>query len=572
LLFSKFALVERGGVPVSASGDSIQQVWFLAWPAAALRHGWNPFITHELNAPYGANMMNNTSMLLLGTLAAPLTWIFGPIATYLTLLRVGFTLTALSAAVASKKLGLSWKAAWFAGLLVGFASYRVTVGQVHVFAAFDVTTPWVFYGLVRFAQRRWSVRRFGLVIGALIGFGGLISLERATRDSFMVACVVAILLVHRRSSRRELQNLLKALVAVGLVAGAILAVPLWYFQFGDFAVTGTKHSREFYQAFSTTIESLFLPGTGNVFHPFGALGKGAFLAGGFTNASYLGFGLMGLAGLGVWLKRGDVLIRSIAIADLIFILFSFGESVRVFSVEVPLPGALLTPIPGFSDITPSRWINEAIVATAFLGGVALDAGFAKEAKSQLKALTAALFGLTIVSFIPNKVIDRANAPAEGWFRSPTAAQVMAKNPVVLTYPYTFDIFNSSMLDQAASGINYRMVGGQAIVPGPPEYMNHVAPLDPPEVFSVFTCSYFGTDDPSIEFGGHPICPRPTLTPTTVRAFKQFVADNQVGVIVWRKTGAEPLVARNYLRAAFGEGHHDAHDLVEWWKFGASQRS
>ena len=569
VLFAKFSLIDRTGVPVSASSDSIQQVWFVAWPASAIRHGWNPFVTSELNAPFGVNMMNNTSMLLLGTLAAPLTWIVGPVASYVTLLRIGFTLSAFSAALASKKLGLRWRAAWLVGALVGFSSYRLTIGQVHLFAAFDVTMPWIFFCLIRLGQGKMSARRFGVSVGALIGFGGLISLERATRDSVIVAVVVLVMAIIRRTQRHEQMVLARGIGYVGATAGAILAVPLWFFQFGDYAVSATKHSKEFYQSFSVTIEALLTPGMGNVFAPYGSIGKGAFLVGGFTNGSYFGVALLVLAAVGFWLRRDLALVRFIALADAVFLLLCFGEQVRIFSVEIPLPGALLTYLPGLSDITPGRWMNEAIVATAFLSGVALDACVRKELGRRQQVVVFALCGLTIVSFLPNKVIDRADAIAEPWFQTPTGARVMAKNPVVLTYPSTHDFFNSPMLDQAASGISYRLIGGQAIVPSSTGGTNRIAPLAPLAVYSVFTCSYFGSDDPSIKFEDRALCPKPRLTPATIAAFRRFVVENHVDVIVWRSTGVDPVTPRTYLRAAFGEGHHDARKLVEWWTFSSA---
>jgi hypothetical protein len=143
---------------------------------------------------------------------------------------------------------------------------------------------------------------------------------------------------------------------------------------------------------------------------------------------------------------------------------------------------------------------------------------------------------------------------------------MAGNPVMLTYPYAYDFFNSAMLDQAVAGLNYRLIGGQAIVPGSPDSGHHIAPLKPLAVFSVFTCSYFGANDASISFQGRAVCPRPRLTASTIAAFRAFVDVNRVRVIVWQRTGADPMTPRTFLRAAFGEGHRDRHGDLEWWRF------
>jgi hypothetical protein len=53
----------------------------LRWTPFALEHGHNPFVTGHLNAPYGVNLLWNTSLLLPGLLFAPVTRTFGPVAT-----------------------------------------------------------------------------------------------------------------------------------------------------------------------------------------------------------------------------------------------------------------------------------------------------------------------------------------------------------------------------------------------------------------------------------------------------------------------------------------------------------
>ena len=77
--------------------DWAQEVWFLGWPAFAIVHGHNPLFTTWLNYPSGMNLMENTSMPLLGIVFAPVTWLAGPIVTYSLVLRLGMVTSACSA-------------------------------------------------------------------------------------------------------------------------------------------------------------------------------------------------------------------------------------------------------------------------------------------------------------------------------------------------------------------------------------------------------------------------------------------------------------------------------------------
>src|SRR5271163_451776 len=81
-------------VTTCGCGDTSLFTWFLEWPAYALSHGTNPLYSTHLFHPGGINLLSNTAEVGLGIALAPVTWLFGPIAT----LNVALTLSpALSA-------------------------------------------------------------------------------------------------------------------------------------------------------------------------------------------------------------------------------------------------------------------------------------------------------------------------------------------------------------------------------------------------------------------------------------------------------------------------------------------
>ena len=63
----------------SGSAGPGQMVWYLAWIPHAIAHGQNPFSSTSVLVPNGVNVAQNTSVPLLGVLAAPITVLFGPV-------------------------------------------------------------------------------------------------------------------------------------------------------------------------------------------------------------------------------------------------------------------------------------------------------------------------------------------------------------------------------------------------------------------------------------------------------------------------------------------------------------
>ena len=88
------------GHPTTATtcgcGDSALFLWFLEWPAYALAHGHNPFFSTALFHPGGINLLANTSVLAIGIPLAPVTWLFGPVATLNVASTLGPALSALA--------------------------------------------------------------------------------------------------------------------------------------------------------------------------------------------------------------------------------------------------------------------------------------------------------------------------------------------------------------------------------------------------------------------------------------------------------------------------------------------
>lgn len=99
--------------------DQLLLEWFLNWAPAALAHGHPVLVTNAIDAPGGVNIMWNTSVLALGTLAAPLTETIGVVHTMALLLTLSLALSVSTMFLLLRRWTSWWPAAWFGGLLYG---------------------------------------------------------------------------------------------------------------------------------------------------------------------------------------------------------------------------------------------------------------------------------------------------------------------------------------------------------------------------------------------------------------------------------------------------------------------
>jgi hypothetical protein len=94
--------------------DQQQTMWFLRWIPSAVERGLDPFVTHQMNAPTGVNLMWNTWSPAVGLALAPVTVAAGPVVAYNVAVVVAIALSALACFVAlrrSRRSAGRWSAA-----------------------------------------------------------------------------------------------------------------------------------------------------------------------------------------------------------------------------------------------------------------------------------------------------------------------------------------------------------------------------------------------------------------------------------------------------------------------------
>ena len=83
-------------VTTCGCGDAARFLWFFQWPAFALAHGHNVLYSTWLFHPGGINLLDDTSVVALGVVLAPVTWLWGPVASMNVALTLAPVLSALS--------------------------------------------------------------------------------------------------------------------------------------------------------------------------------------------------------------------------------------------------------------------------------------------------------------------------------------------------------------------------------------------------------------------------------------------------------------------------------------------
>src|SRR5207248_2665479 len=184
-----------------------------------------------LNYPVGANLAVNTSMIVMGTVLAPVTLTLGAPISFLVVLTLNLILTPYAwYHLLSRHVVRTRAAAVLGGLFCGYAPGIVSHanGQLNFTSGF--LAPLIAWRLIRLREpgRAW---RNGVVLGLLL----VVQFSMAAELTFFIGLATALFilfwsLLHRDRVRAAAPAFLRGLGVTAIVAGACLAYPL-YMQF-----------------------------------------------------------------------------------------------------------------------------------------------------------------------------------------------------------------------------------------------------------------------------------------------------------------------------------------------------
>jgi len=474
--------------------DQYLITWFLAWTPNALAHGANPFFTTFLNYPDGINLVQNTASPLLGLLAAPVTLLVSPIASYNLLIWLSFPLSAMSMYFVLRRF-VRWRVATFVGgALYGFSPFVVDQSLYHLILCFVPLPPLIFlstYELLRPGQR--SPMRWGLALGFLVVGQFFISGEICTTTVMMGVAGVLLVAVYRWKLVPVV--VLKAWKGV-IAATAIVALFLWYpvlvMMTGPYRYKGTANPG----GEGADLLSPLLPTSLERFS-FGHLGVlGSQLIFGNTseNGGYLGLPLLVLMILVLVRYWWKPWVRFSGLMVLIAFVLSLGDHLDVNNhrTTFPLPFQLLDNLPVLNIILQVRFGLFVALFASTLVALGVDemhtrrAGLSRDLQLSLPLSVRhkrswrtavplvrdwgpfAMGALCFVTLIPNFPLATTTATVPAYFTT-AAVDRIPQGSVVLISPYPSVFSPLPQLWQAVAGDRFKMIGGYGLFSTGPPY-------------------------------------------------------------------------------------------------------
>ena len=462
-------------VTICGCGDTSPTIWFTFWPAYAFSHGLDPLFSTAVGYPTGISLI----FAPFGVALAPLTWLFGSIASLNVALTVIPVLSAL-AMFALVRRWVSWMpAALVAGLFYGFSPFVLNnLTSTHVDLTLVAVPPLVVICLDELLIRQ---RRRPLPTG--FGLGVLLSLQFLVGTEVLVLLLVevaiGIVLVVLYVGRRDpavLRAHARAAVTGGVVAAVtmcvLLAYPVWLVVAGPAHYSGSIHPGLRLSSFGGTAQRFFLPAKPAV---HGAFSSAFFrIVGGYQgpvlSAQYFGLGVLivCIVGVAVWRRQR--------------ILWLFGLLAVISMFLVTSSGPWSGSLPVLKNVVPGHYVLFAYLAVAVLLGVIVDNtrnavndlsarsahGLAPASssgrRSPWRQLPGAAGGLAValVAVFPPAAYVSHGIPftvqpivLPTWFR--TVAPHLTDRPVLLVLPAPFSATTSKLKWTDASGRSYPLI-------------------------------------------------------------------------------------------------------------------
>ena len=477
-----------GGHPTTSitcqCGDPSQELWFLEWTPWALIHGHLPFLSNAIfTGQGGINELVNTSWMLPALALAPVTFLWGPIASFNVAAVVAPAFSAWCFFLAARRCTAFVPGQILGALLYGFSPF---VLQNEPFGHLNFTL--VFFPPLAFlllydllVDHRYPPRRVGIGLALLVIAEFFTSTELLAMSVIVMVTTLAIVALLRPSvARGQVGRVVVAGTYALVLAGVVLAWPVW------FTVAGPRHITGLVWAGSpdlgTSAGAAINPGasvhSASIFDIVGGYpGDVGPNAGPFHLPSLVYFGpllvVFLLVSMPLWRRR--TWIWTVALSTVLAWTFSFGTSLGTetgvtSTTRHPwwLPWRLFSHLPLVANILPTRF---AVLAT---GGVALLFTVSLDAWRDLLAdrhwnttgtsvlLTAAgaltLVPVALAAPVPFVV---TSTPPPAWFTD--SAPRLPLGTVVLVLPFEGQ---QAMGWQAQTGLHFDLAGGFGVVPGP----------------------------------------------------------------------------------------------------------
>jgi hypothetical protein len=446
-------------------GDAARFLWFFEWPAYALAHGHDVLYSTWLFHPGGINLLDDTSVVALGTVLAPVTWAFGPVASMDVALTLAPALSAL-AMFALLRRWVRWTpAALLGGLAYGFSPFVVTelaLGQLNI--AFLAVPPLIVLVLADLlvTQRRPPWRN-GTALAGLVVVQFFVSTEvlviTVLASIVGTALVVGWAAVARPASVGPRVRGAARGAGVALGASAVLlAYPMWFLLDGPTHLVGPIWSYGATSRYGTTWSSFVSTGGLSYLRP-SMLRLGGYQGPVLVGLGYLGLGVVVAAVAGAVVFRGDRRLLLFGGVGLVAAVLSLGPG---HGYRVPWDA--LQHLPWVGDIVEVRFTLVVTLCVAVMAGLAVDHAHARLVERAPSwalpaswTVAAVVLAPTVVALAPGVPLTARAVVLPEWFAR--RGSTLPPQRVVLAYPVPFSGLQSSQAWQAVNTMAWSQAGG-----------------------------------------------------------------------------------------------------------------
>jgi hypothetical protein len=557
LFANLFAWLHGAGHELQQGGDLSQEAWFIGFTPYALIHGHNPLITTWINYPYGVNLMDNTSMFLPAVLLAPVTFLWGPVASLNVFLVLGLAGSATSAYFVLLRW-VTWKpAAYIGGLLYGFSPYMDGQGWGHLFLVFAVTPPLLLLVVDEIVvTQRHRVVRWGVLLGLLVAAQFFISTEVLSSELVMGAAAMTLLVCFRwRQVKAHFRHAVSGFVSALVTFLVICSYPLWILLFGTEHISGPAQPQRALAPYSADLVGLVVPMSNQAISPFQDVTR-YFMSGDVAESdAYIGITLLVVLAWLVIRYRDVAIVRFGAAMTAIALVLTLGSRLRVDGriTDVHLPFVVLTRLPLFDSSIAVRYSLYTFLFAALVMSVALDRMHARGIGSIQPGRKAAIActvvaAIALVPLIPRWPYPMTDTAVPAFFRSPAVARIPAGS-TLLTYPFPRGSHDQAMLWQVENGLRYRMPGGYLITAAGPRRVASFGGV-PTVTEMLLNDAYLGE-------------PLPVLSTELLNEVRRDLTTWGIETIVVTPIGRDPGEATRLLTAALGRPPANVYGSEIW---------
>ncbi|MEU1761043.1 DUF2079 domain-containing protein [Micromonospora sp. NPDC005257] len=469
------------------SSDQALFEWLLAFGGHALTHGQNPLYTTLINVPDGVNLAVNTSITVYAAVFAPLTYLIGPPATFLVILTLNLAATAVAWYwLLSRHLVRSRLAAAVGALFIAFCPAMVSHANAHLNWTAGWLVPLLIWGVFRLRRPGRAVTG-GIVLGLLVAAAFSIAAEGLFFTALALGVFLAVWALHpvRRSEvRAALPRMAAGLGVTALVAGALLAYPLWLHFLGPQRFHGTGfdpliHSEDIAAYGSFPRRSLA-----------GWAGWGTSLAPNPTEEnSFFGVPLLllALACFALLWRRADRAFRAtlaaLGVTAVVFAVLSWGPSVKWNGrrFDQTLPFGVLDNLPVINAALPSRLALVVAPVIGLLLAYAIDSLRARPLRHRSTGFAWALgFVAALLPLVPTPLLTSIREPIPAFITTGAWQRYVPPDGVLTPLPLTVDVYPDGQRWQAYALAHrqgeFRIPSGFFLGPGGPEGRGRIGPV------------------------------------------------------------------------------------------------